>query len=61
MTTDHKTAGFTYDKMLHTMSDDSFDVIMKVHVRAPFRLIRAAAPYLRLKVLHLYPIRYFDN
>jgi hypothetical protein len=43
-------AGFTYDRMLHTMPDDAWDVIMKVHVRAPFRLIRAAAPYMRLKV-----------
>jgi len=42
-------AGFTYDKMLHTMPDESFDVIMKIHVRAPFRLIRAAAPYFRVK------------
>ncbi|KAF8599262.1 short-chain dehydrogenase/reductase SDR [Ceratobasidium sp. AG-I] len=42
-------AGFTYDKMIHTMNDDTFDVIMKIHVRAPFRLVRAAAPYLRLK------------
>jgi len=42
-------AGFTYDKMIHTMNDDAFDVIMKIHVRAPFRLIRAAAPYMRLK------------
>jgi len=42
-------AGFTFDKMLHTMSDESFDVIMKIHVRAPFRLVRAAAPYLRIK------------
>ena len=31
------------------MGDDAFDIIMKVHVRAPFRLIRAAAPYLRIK------------
>jgi len=35
--------------MIHTMNDDAFDVIMKIHVRAPFRLIRAAAPYMRLK------------
>ncbi|EJD04551.1 short-chain dehydrogenase/reductase SDR [Fomitiporia mediterranea MF3/22] len=42
-------AGFTYDKMLHTMSDEAFDVIMKIHVRAPFRLIRAAAPFFRVK------------
>lgn len=42
-------AGFTYDRMLHTTPDDAWDIIMKIHVRAPFRLIRAAAPYLRLK------------
>ena len=39
--------------MLHTMPDESWDVIMKVHVRAPFRLVRAAAPYFRIKVCHL--------
>lgn len=43
-------AGFTFDKMLHTTPDDAFDIIMKIHVRAPFRLIRQAAPYFRLKV-----------
>jgi 3-oxoacyl-[acyl-carrier protein] reductase len=43
------TAGFTYDRMLHTMPDDAWDIIMKVHVRAPFRLIRAAAPFMRIK------------
>ncbi|KZS90243.1 short-chain dehydrogenase/reductase SDR [Sistotremastrum niveocremeum HHB9708] len=42
-------AGFTYDKMLHTMADDAWDVIMKIHVRAPFRLVRAVAPHLRTK------------
>ncbi|CAL1696837.1 unnamed protein product [Somion occarium] len=42
-------AGFTFDRMLHTTPDDAWDIIIKVHVRAPFRLIRAAAPYLRLK------------
>ena len=47
-------AGFTYDKMLHTMPDDVYDVIMKIHVRAPFRLVRAAAPYFRVKVCRLH-------
>ncbi|KAM0750387.1 short-chain dehydrogenase/reductase SDR [Meredithblackwellia eburnea MCA 4105] len=42
-------AGFTADKMLHTMSDDLFELILKVHNTAPFRLIKAAAPYLRSK------------
>jgi NAD(P)-dependent dehydrogenase (short-subunit alcohol dehydrogenase family) len=43
-------AGFTFDKMLHTTPDDAFDSIIKVHVRAPFRLVRQAAPYFRIKV-----------
>lgn len=42
-------AGFTYDRMLHTTPDDAFDIIIRVHVRAPFRLVRAAAPHLRIK------------
>jgi NAD(P)-dependent dehydrogenase (short-subunit alcohol dehydrogenase family) len=36
--------------MIHTTPDETFDIIMKIHVRAPFRLIRQAAPYFRLKV-----------
>ncbi|KAJ3749024.1 hypothetical protein F5050DRAFT_1736763 [Lentinula boryana] len=42
-------AGFTFDKMLHTTPDDTWDIIMKIHVRAPFRLVRQAAPYFRVK------------
>jgi 3-oxoacyl-[acyl-carrier protein] reductase len=41
--------------MLHTTPDDTFDIILKIHVRAPFRLIRQAAPYFRLKVRPLAP------
>jgi NAD(P)-dependent dehydrogenase (short-subunit alcohol dehydrogenase family) len=37
------------------MPDDAFDIIMKIHVRAPFRLIRAAAPYMRVKGESLHP------
>jgi 3-oxoacyl-[acyl-carrier protein] reductase len=43
-------AGFTFDKMIHTTPDNAFDIILKIHLRAPFRLIREAAPYFRLKV-----------
>ena len=49
-------AGFTFDKMIHTTPDETFDIIMKIHVRAPFRLIRQAAPYFRLKVSPLFLI-----
>nr|VWP01831.1 Bromo domain-containing protein [Ganoderma boninense] len=44
-------AGFTYDRMLHTTPDDAWDIIIRVHVRAPFRLVRAAAPHMRIKCL----------
>jgi len=42
-------AGFTYDRMIHTTADDAWDAIMRIHVRAPFRLVREAAPHLRIK------------
>jgi 3-oxoacyl-[acyl-carrier protein] reductase len=31
------------------MDDSTFELMLKVHNTAPFRLIREAAPYLRLK------------
>lgn len=43
-------AGFAYDNTLHDMPDDVWDIMQKVHVRAPFRLIRDAAPHMRIKV-----------
>lgn len=35
--------------MLHNMTDETFELMLKVHNTAPFRLIREAAPYLRSK------------
>src|ERR671911_1180270 len=40
-------AGYTWDGMLHRMSDDQFRAMLEIHTVAPFRLLRAAAPYLR--------------
>jgi 3-oxoacyl-[acyl-carrier protein] reductase len=40
-------AGYTWDGMLHKMSDEQWGAILEVHVTAPFRLIRAVAPYMR--------------
>lgn len=40
-------AGYTWDGVVHKMSDDQFDAMLDVHLRAPFRIIRAAADYLR--------------
>lgn len=40
-------AGFTWDGMLHTMSDEQWLKVLEIHATAPFRLIRAAAKHLR--------------
>lgn len=40
-------AGYTWDGVLHTMSDEQWDAMITVHATAPFRIIRAAAPFLR--------------
>ena len=40
-------AGFTMDAPIHKMSDDWFQKMLDIHVVAPFRIIRAAAPHLR--------------
>src|SRR5919197_42590 len=40
-------AGYTPDAPIHKMSDDWFQRMLDIHVVAPFRVIRAAAPHLR--------------
>jgi 3-oxoacyl-[acyl-carrier protein] reductase len=40
-------AGYTWDGMIHKMSDEQFQAMLDIHLIAPFRLIRAAAPYMR--------------
>ena len=40
-------AGFTWDGMLHTMTDEQWLRVLEIHTFAPFRMIRAAAQYLR--------------
>lgn len=40
-------AGYTWDATIHKMSDQQWQAMLDVHVTAPFRLIRAAAPYMR--------------
>ena len=40
-------AGYTLDAPIHKMSDDWFQKMLDIHVVAPFRIIRAAAPHLR--------------
>lgn len=40
-------AGYTWDGVIHKMSDEQFEAMLDVHLTAPFRMVRAAAPYLR--------------
>jgi len=42
-------AGVTRDKMLFNMTDDEFDLVLKVHLRGHFLLSRNAASYWRNK------------
>ena len=40
-------AGYTLDAPVHKMSDDWWQRMLDIHVTAPFRIVRAAAPHLR--------------
>ena len=37
-------AGYTWDTVVQKMTDDQWDAIIDVHLRAPFRILRAAQP-----------------
>ncbi len=40
-------AGYTWDGVIHKMTDAQWQAILDVHLSAPFKLIRAAAPHMR--------------
>jgi 3-oxoacyl-[acyl-carrier protein] reductase len=40
-------AGYTWDGVIHKMSDEQFQAMLEIHTVVPFRIARAAAPYLR--------------
>lgn len=40
-------AGFTWDNVIQKMQDEQWQTIMDVHLTAPFRILRAAAGYIR--------------
>jgi len=42
-------AGYTWDGVIHKITDKQWDTILALHGTAPFKLIRAAAPYFRVK------------
>lgn len=42
-------AGYTWDGVIHKMTDKQWDAIVALHCTAPFKLLREAAPYFRVK------------
>lgn len=40
-------AGYTWDSVIQKMTDEQWRAILDVHLTAPFRILRAAAPVLR--------------
>ena len=40
-------AGYTWDAVLQNMTDEMWRAMIDVHLTAPFRIIRAATPYMR--------------
>ena len=43
-------AGFTWDNVIQKMSDEQWDTILDVHLKAPFRILRAAQPVISAAV-----------
>ena len=40
-------AGYTWDNVIQKTTDEQFQAMLDIHLIAPFRLLRAAAPYIR--------------
>jgi 3-oxoacyl-[acyl-carrier protein] reductase len=40
-------AGYTWDGVVHKMTDEQFQAMLDIHTVVPFRVIRAAAPHIR--------------
>ena len=40
-------AGYTWDSFIGKMTDDQFDAMIDVHLKAPFRILRAASGFIR--------------
>ncbi|MCW3845216.1 SDR family oxidoreductase [Micromonospora yasonensis] len=43
-------AGYTWDTVIQKMTDEQWDAILDVHLRAPFRILRAAQPVISAAV-----------
>jgi 3-oxoacyl-[acyl-carrier protein] reductase len=40
-------AGYTWDTVIQKMTDEQWDAILDVHLKAPFRILRAAQPFIK--------------
>lgn len=40
-------AGYTWDGPVHKITDEQWDAMIAIHLKAPFEMIRAAAPHFR--------------
>lgn len=40
-------AGYTWDSVIQKMSDEQWNAMLDVHMTAPFRILRAAQPYIK--------------
>lgn len=40
-------AGYTWDNVIQKTTDEQFQAMLDIHVVAPFRILRAAAPFIR--------------
>src|SRR5690606_9914814 len=43
-------AGYTWDSVVQKMTDEQWDAILDVHLKAPFRILRAAQPVISAAV-----------
>jgi 3-oxoacyl-[acyl-carrier protein] reductase len=43
-------AGFTWDNVIQKMTDEQWDTILDLHLKAPFRILRAAQPVISAAV-----------
>lgn len=43
-------AGYTWDSVIQKMTDEQWDAILDVHLKAPFRILRAAQPVISAQV-----------
>jgi 3-oxoacyl-[acyl-carrier protein] reductase len=43
-------AGYTWDNVIQKMTDEQWDAILDVHLKAPFRILRAASEFIRAAV-----------